>query len=117
MCHLIFFIPFFALPVFWLLPFNTALTIYLVICGICFVIYFKIYQAMRLNPHNGREAMLGKTGRVIQDIDPEGKIQYATEIWNAIAEGKKFSAGENVIIERFSWGLRVVVHESPVERN
>jgi hypothetical protein len=34
MCHLIFFIPFFALPVFWLLPFNTALTIYLLACGL-----------------------------------------------------------------------------------
>jgi hypothetical protein len=42
MCHLIFFIPFFALPVFWILPFNTALTIYLIICGISFFIYFKI---------------------------------------------------------------------------
>jgi membrane-bound ClpP family serine protease len=115
MCHLIFFIPFFALPVFWLLPFNTALTIYLFICGICFVIYFKIFQAMRLKRRNGREAMLGKTGRVVQDIDPEGKIQYATEIWDAIANERKFSTGEKVIIQGFTWGLRVVVHEPPVE--
>ena len=35
--------------------------------------------------------MLGRTGLVVQDIDPEGKIQYAAEIWNAIADGKKFA--------------------------
>lgn len=115
MCHLIFFIPFFAVPVFWLLPFNTALTIYLVICGICFFIYFKIYQAMRLKCLNGKEAMLGKTGLVIQDLDPEGKIKYATETWNAVAVGKKFARGEKVLIHGFSWGMKVVVREMPLK--
>ena len=104
MCHLIFFIPFFALPVFWLLPFNTALTIYLVICLICFFIYFKIFQALRLKPRNGREAMLGETGWVVQDINPEGKIQYATEIWNAETDGKRLSKGDKVIIHAFWLG-------------
>lgn len=112
MCHLIFFIPFFALPVFWIFPFNTALTIYLIICGICLFIYFKIFQALRLKPLNGREAMVGRTGRVIQDIDPEGKIQYATEIWNAVASGKRFSKGEKVMIQGFSWGLSVLVRDA-----
>jgi hypothetical protein len=28
----------------------------------------------------GQEAMLGKEGLVVKDIDPEGKIQYASEI-------------------------------------
>lgn len=116
MCHLIFFIPFFALPVFWLLPFNTALTIYLLVCGICFFIYFKIFQAMRLKPLNGKEAMLGETGRVVQDIDPEGKIQYATEIWNAMADGQKFARGDKVAICGFSWGLRVLVEAIPGKR-
>jgi membrane protein implicated in regulation of membrane protease activity len=115
MCHLIFFIPFFALPVFWVLPFNSALTMYLIICGLCSIIYFKIFQAMRIEPWNGKEAMLGRTGLVIEDIDPEGKIQYATEIWNAIGDGKKFAKGEKVIIRGFGWGLRVLVQEIPVK--
>ena len=70
MCHLIPFILFLALPIllpiFWFMPFNAALTIYLVVCVICFFIYFKIYQAMRMKPRNGKEAMLGKTGLVIK---------------------------------------------------
>ena len=115
MCHLIFFIPFFALPVFWLLPFDIALTVYLITCGISFFIYFKIFQAMRLKPRNGREAMLGATGWVVEDIDPEGKIQYATEIWNALADGKKFTKGDKVIIRGFSWGLKVLVEDIPVK--
>ena len=117
MCHLIFFVPFFALPVFWLFPFNTALTIYLIICLICFFIYFKIFRALRMKPMNGMEAMMGRTGRVIQDIDPEGKILYATEIWNAIARGRKFLKGEKVIIHGFSWGLKVLVQETTDKKN
>ena len=115
MCHLIFFIPVFALPVFWLLPFGFALAIYILICGICLFIYFKIFQAMHMKPWNGKEAMLGRIGLVIQDIDPEDKIQYATEIWNALADGKKFAKGDKVIIRGFSWGLKVLVEDIPVK--
>lgn len=70
---------------------------------------------MRMKPWIGKEAMLGRTGLVIQDIDPEGKIQYATEIWNAISDGQKFSKGEKVIIDGFSRGLRVLVQKTPVK--
>ena len=69
---------------------------------------------MRLKPWNGKEAMLGRTGLVIEDLDPEGKIQYATEIWHAMANGKKFAKGDKVIISGFAWGLRVLVQETPV---
>ncbi len=81
------------------------------------VLYWKIYQAMTSKVLTGQEGMLRKTGMVIQDIDPEGKIKYATEIWNAVAEGKKLMEGEKVIISGFSYGLRVIVAEPPVERN
>jgi membrane-bound ClpP family serine protease len=117
MCHLIFFLPVFGLPVFWIFPFNIALPVYLFIVGISMLLYYKIFQAMRAKVHNGQEAMLGKTGVVLKNIDPEGKIKYATEIWNAVAERKKFLEGEKVVINGFSYGLRVIVEESPVERN
>jgi membrane-bound ClpP family serine protease len=72
---------------------------------------------MRARVHNGLEAMLGKTGVVLKNIDPEGKIKYATEIWNAVAEGKKLLEGEKVVINGFSYGMRVIVAEPPVESN
>jgi membrane-bound ClpP family serine protease len=81
------------------------------------LLYYKIFQAMRAKVHNGLEAMLGKTGVVLKNIDPEGKIKYAAEIWNAVAEGKKFLENEKVVINGFSYGLRVIVEEPPVERN
>ncbi len=110
MCHLILFLPVLALPVFWFFPFQTALTIYLVILGISLFLYFKIFQAMRLKPKIGKEAMLGKTGVVVQEINPEGKIKYGTEIWNAKTDGKQFSEGDKVTIDGF-WGMKVLVKE------
>ena len=65
-----------------------------------------------MKPRVGKEAMLGKTGIVIKDIAPVGKIKYDTEIWDAMAEGKNFEAGEKVLIHGFS-GMCVLVKEIP----
>ena len=72
---------------------------------------------MHSRVRTGRESMLGKTAVVIRTINPEGKVQYATEICNAIAEGKKFLENETVVISGFSYGLRLIVKESPGESN
>ena len=114
MCHLILFLPIFTLPVFWFFPFSTALTIYLIVVGISSFLYFLIFKAMTLKPRVGKEAMLGKTVVVIKDIAPEGKIKYASEIWNAMTDGKKFSVGEKVVIHGF-WGMYVMVKEIPAK--
>lgn len=114
MCHLILFLPVFALPVFWFFPFSTALPIYLIIAGISVFMYFLIFKAMMMKPRVGKEAMIGKTVVVIKDIAPEGKIKYASEIWNAMTDGKKISVGEKVIIHGF-WGMNVLVKEIPIE--
>ena len=111
MCHLILFLPVFALPVFWFFPLTTALPFYLFILGISLFIYFKVFGAMRLEVRTGQEAMLGKEGLVVEDIDPEGKIQYASEIWDAMAEGRRFLKGERVRISGFQ-GLRLLVEEA-----
>ena len=117
MCHLIFFLPIFGLPVFWIFPFNIALSVYLFIVGVSMLLYYKIYQAMRAKVLNGMEAMLGKTGVVLKNIDPEGKIKYATEIWNAVTEREKFMEGDKVVINGFSYHMRIIVTEPPVEGN
>jgi len=108
MCHLILLLPLFALPVFWILPLPTAFPSYMVILGISLFLYFKIFKAMMLPVRTGQEAMLGKTAVVIKDINPEGKVQYANEIWDAIGRGTPFFKGEHVRINKVS-GLRVVV--------
>jgi membrane-bound ClpP family serine protease len=100
---------------FWIFPLNIAVPKYVFILGISMLLYYKIFQAMHAKIRNGQEAMLGKTGIVIKNIDPEGKIKYATEIWNAVADDNKFLAGDKVVIGGFSYGMRIIVEESSVE--
>jgi len=116
MCHLILFLPAFALPVFWVLPLSSALPLYLFILGISFFLYFKVFQAMHQRVQTGQEAMLKKKALVIKDINPEGKIQYAGEIWDAKGKGKRFLEGEQVVIREFS-GLSLIVDEMPFEKD
>ncbi len=108
------FSPFFAVPLFWIFPFATALPLYLFVLGISLFLYFKIFQAMRQDVKTGQEAMLGKKGLVVEDIDPEGKIQYANEIWDATARGSRFLKGEQVKI-RGVRGLVLQVEKMPGE--
>jgi membrane protein implicated in regulation of membrane protease activity len=112
MCHLILLLPFFALPLFWIFPFDMALPAYALITGVSFLIYFRVFQAMRQQPQTGQEAMVGKKGVVVEDINPEGKIQYAGEIWNATTISKRFSKGELVRIAAIR-GLMLLVEQMP----
>lgn len=116
MCHLILFLPTFGLSLFWVFPLGTALPLYLFVLGISFFLYFKVFEAMRQKVRTGQEAMLGRSGLVIEDIDPEGKIECASEIWNATTKGRKFLKGEKVKISRMK-GLRLLVEEMPADGN
>ena len=116
MCHLILFLPAFAMTFFWVIPFKAALPLYLFILGISFFLYFKVFQAMHQGVMTGMEAMLKKKAIVIEDINPEGKIQYASEIWHANGEGKRFIKGGQVLIKKFR-GLSLIVGELPLERD
>jgi membrane protein implicated in regulation of membrane protease activity len=114
-CHIILFLPGFALPLFWILPFKTALPLYVLVVAISFLFYFKIFQAMRQRVKTGREAMVGKRGFVIADINPEGKVQYASEIWDAITKGgARFFQGEQVTISGIR-GLTLIVEGFPTK--
>jgi membrane-bound ClpP family serine protease len=110
MCHLILFLPAFALPIFWVSPLSTALPLYLFIMAISLFLYFKVFQAMHQGVQTGQEAMLKKEALVIENINPEGKILYAGEIWNATGKGKRFLKGEQVLLREFR-GLRIIVDE------
>ncbi len=57
---------------------------------------------------------MGKRGLVVEDIDPQGKIEYASEIWDAMTEGKWLPKGEQVMIIGFQ-GLGLLVVEIPDE--
>ena len=116
MCHLILFLPVLTLPVFWIFPFNTALPLYFSILGISLLIYFKIFKAMRQQVLTGFEGMFEKKGLVVEDIDPEGKIKYASEIWGAETKGNRFLKGQHVMICGIR-GMMLLVEEIPAGGN
>ena len=70
---------------------------------------------MHRQVQTGAEGMLGKKGLVIEDIDPEGKIQYATEIWCAMTKGTRCSKGDHVKICG-TRGLLLLVEKIPTDK-
>jgi membrane protein implicated in regulation of membrane protease activity len=99
MCHLLLLMPFASLIVFWLLPFEQALTLYLVILAVCAVLYWLIWKAFRRPVATGVEGMIGGVGKVIQVGEKKAKIFYRGEIWNAFS-AEQISLGDSVEIAR-----------------
>lgn len=108
MCHILLLFPILALPIFFFLPLQTAATAYVVILLITAFLYFKIISALRSKVQTGLEAMINEEALVIEDIDPEGKVMFWSEIWRATASGKRFRKGEKVKIYGFN-GLEAIV--------
>jgi membrane-bound ClpP family serine protease len=111
MCHIILSFPFLALPLFYFLPFRTALPIYLLIVLVIGFVYFKLVIAMKYKVRTGKEGMMGEEVLVIEDINPEGKVEVWSEIWSATANDKKFQKGQKVKVCGFD-RLKVIVGDS-----
>jgi membrane-bound serine protease (ClpP class) len=60
------------------------------------------------SPLTGPEGMIGKTGRVLDWHDDEGKVRVQSEIWNAVSDAP-LSAGDQVRVEEIS-GLTLKVN-------
>ncbi|MBN2062467.1 MAG: nodulation protein NfeD [Deltaproteobacteria bacterium] len=56
------------------------------------------FRAYRIKPRGGREGLVGETGDVKKDIDPEGLVFVHGELWRAVSREKIFS-GEKVEVE------------------
>jgi membrane-bound ClpP family serine protease len=107
-CHIILAIPILALVLFFFLPFRAALSIYLPIAAASGFVYFKMMAAMRNKVQTGLEQMIHEEAVVIEDINPEGKVEIGDEIWKATANGKRFYKGEKVRISG-AQGLTLIV--------
>ncbi len=108
MCHVILLSPVLALPLFFFLPFGTALPTYLtIVLGSGFV-YFKIITAMKSKVETGLEAMADEVAVVVEDINPEGKVRFGNEIWSAATRDKRFRTGKKVRIRAIE-GTRLIV--------
>ena len=90
--------PFAALFLFYYFPLKTALPAYIMILIVAGFCYYVMFKSMRASAKTGMEAMMGQEGLVVEDIDPEGKIEFKNDIWTATAGGKRIVKGEKVKI-------------------
>lgn len=90
--------PLAGLLLFYYLPFETALKIYILILVVAAYCYVVMFKSMRAKAKTGMEAMMGQEALVIEDIDPEGKVLFKNEIWKATVRGKKIPEGKKVRI-------------------
>lgn len=113
MCHIVLLSPILALPLFFFLPFRTALPAYGALLLVTAFIYFKIIAAMKSKVRTGMEGMTDGEAVVVEDIDPEGKVRVGDELWAATSADRSFFKGERVKIQGFE-GLKVIVGD-PME--
>lgn len=83
MCHLILLLPFFGLPVFWLLPLALAIPVYLVILLLSAWVYYYTILAMRRKVTVGPETLLHCHGEVLSSSDGVLRVRVQSELWRA----------------------------------
>ena len=66
-----------------------------------------VVRAHRRRPTTGKEGLIGSSGVVTTDLDPEGVVEIRGELWSAIAE-RKIKAGEKVRVQEME-GMKVKV--------
>jgi membrane-bound serine protease (ClpP class) len=77
--------------------------------GISLFFVYKVLQSRKLRVTTGAEGMIGQTGRVTKDIDPEGMVLIWGERWQAVSEnGQPIRSGETVEVARMA-GMRLTV--------
>jgi membrane-bound ClpP family serine protease len=115
MCHIILALPVLGLALFYFLPFWTALPLYGAVLAVSLFFYFKIASAMMAKVRTGLEDLIGAEAVVIEDISPEGKVEFYDEIWNATAAGRDIRRGAKVRISG-AHGLTLVVEDLEGQR-
>jgi membrane-bound ClpP family serine protease len=105
-------LPFLGLIFFFFLPFWTALPLYL--CCLIFsgLMYYGMFSVMggRRKVQTGFEKFIDEEAVVVEDLNPEGKVEIDDEIWHATATGKRFQKGEKVRVSGVE-GLALTVED------
>ncbi len=114
MCHLILLMPVLALPIFWLMPLNLAIPIYMIIGLITGFLYWLIAKSMGRQPETGSESLIGAAGEVVSKLKLGDHAQYLVrsqgELWSANSPDF-LQTGEMVSIVAVD-GIRLVVRRN-----
>ena len=114
MCHLIFLMPLFGLPIFWLAPLSLALPSYTVILLVSGILYWFVVKAMRKPLRDGFHSLLGTEAQVVSKLAPDHFAQYLVrsqgELWSAYAKDT-FRPGEPANIVAIQ-GISLVIERA-----
>jgi membrane-bound serine protease (ClpP class) len=64
----------------------------------------------------GMDTLVGRTGEARTDIDPQGTVQVAGELWTAVCDKGFLAAGEGIIVVRTE-GIRLVVRRNSAQES
>lgn len=64
----------------------------------------------------GMDTLVGRTGEARTDIDPQGTVQVAGELWTAECDTGFLAAGEGIIVIRTE-GIRLVVRRNSADES
>ncbi len=111
MCHLLLFMPVIGLPLFWLVPLNFAIPIYIAIVLVSGLLYWLIMRSMRSIPVSGAESLLGSEAEVVSRSSAGHIAQYLVrsqgELWSA-RSAYSLQAGETVRVAAVNGASLVV---------
>lgn len=114
MCHLLLLMPVLALPIFWLMPLNLAIPIYMFIASISAWLYWLIARSMGKQPETGSESLIGTEAEVVSKLSLGDHAQYLvrsqSELWSANSPDL-LQAGETVSIAAVD-GIRLIVRRN-----
>ncbi|MDD4873527.1 MAG: NfeD family protein [Dehalococcoidales bacterium] len=71
-------------------------------------LYVAGFRALDRKLIDGPEAILGKKGKVIKELDPRGLVKINGELWSAESKDGNLDVGEEVIVTSHE-GIKLVV--------
>jgi len=98
MHHILLLTPILALVLFLVLPWPSALLLYLPIAIGSLIAFRKVMQAMRRPSVTGERAMIGDRAVVVKATRSHTEVHYRGESWRAVSS-QPLQRGQEVIIE------------------
>jgi membrane protein implicated in regulation of membrane protease activity len=107
-------LPILGLIFFFFLPFGTALPLYLCCLILSGLMYYGMFSVMgrRRKIQTGFEKFMNEEAVVVEDLNPEGKVEIDDEIWKAAAKNHVARKGEKVRITGHE-GVTLIVGKEP----
>lgn len=116
MCHLVLFMPLFALPVFWLLPWPLATAIYACVLALSAWLYYVIIKLMHSPSKIGLHTLFDADGTIVQTDGLRGLARIGRELWKVESRTPLVENQQVRVIGRYGFVLQVADASSPGTR-